>query len=167
AAYPIYCMANGLNVRSSNSTSSDSLGKLNIGDKVDAVERNDDWYKITYNNVTAYVSRDFVTANANEATFTRLENPEKLNVVEAKKDSQVVLRKYPVIAEDSYGPVFKGTDTVATLTKIGENADKTWFIVSYDADGEGAGAAVEYYLSVGSAARELFGLSGNSGNGVG
>lgn len=162
AAYPIYCMATGLNVRSSDSTSSDKLGTLKIGDKLDATERNDDWYKVTYNGVIAYVARDYVTASANEATFTDLGEAKTMHVVDAKKDLQVVLRNDPVISDDTIGMYFKGTDT-GVLTQIGSNADGSWYKVSYDPDGVGEKAAVEYYLSVGKSARELFGISSSAG----
>ncbi len=167
AAYTVYSMVNNLNVRSSTSTSDNSnvLGKLNIGEKVDATERNDDWYTVTYNGNTAYVSRDFVTLNAGEATFSRLSEPEVLMVNEAKKDIQVVLRTDPVITDDTYATVFKGTYTTATISKVGSNTNGSWYIVSYDADGvAGEGTAVEYYLAVGSATRDLFGLSSNQGS---
>lgn len=162
AAYDIYCMANGLNVRKSDSASSEKLGTLKIGDKLTASERNDDWYKVTYNGTTAYVARDYVTMSADEANFTRNATAEPLQVAQGKTDLQVTLRRDPVVIDDTYGMAFKGTDA-GTLSKVGQNADGSWYIVSYDADGTGAGTAVEYYLAVGSAAREMFGLSSSAG----
>ena len=52
-----------LNVRKSPSTSSESLGKLTNGIKVNIVAQTTDkkWYKIKYNNGYGYVSCDYVT----------------------------------------------------------------------------------------------------------
>lgn len=163
AAYPIYCMATGLNVRSSDSTSSDKLGALNIGDKLDATERNDDWYKVTYNGVTAYVAREYVTASANEAIFTNDATPTKLILAKNHETDKANLRVMPVVVEDTSAITYNEGDNKGTLTKIGQNAEGNWYVVEYDADGEGATAPVVYYLKMNSETKAMFGLASSAG----
>lgn len=49
-----------LNVRSGNSTDTEILGKLYLGNTVNIVEVLDDWYQIEYNSNTAYVFSEYV-----------------------------------------------------------------------------------------------------------
>ena len=52
---------NGYNVRSSNSTSSISLGTLTRGDTFDALEMRDGWYKVNYKGRMAWIYSDGVS----------------------------------------------------------------------------------------------------------
>ena len=49
-----------VNCREKASTSADSLGKLADGDYVCVTGQNDSWYRISYKNGSAYVSKDYV-----------------------------------------------------------------------------------------------------------
>ena len=58
-SYTKYCTGSSVNIRSSYSTSSKSLGKLKNGDKIDVngfgYANGNEWYRIDYNGTTAYV----------------------------------------------------------------------------------------------------------------
>ncbi|MBO7309851.1 MAG: SH3 domain-containing protein [Clostridia bacterium] len=165
AAYPIYCMADGLNVRSSASITSEKLGSLKLGEKFDAIERNDDWYKITYGDREAYVSREYVTADANEAKFNNDDTPTALTLATGHEDDTVNLRNVPVVVEGTEGIVYNDKDHKGTLTKIGQNLSGNWYIVEYDADGDGEKAPVTYFLKINSTTKAMFGISSNVGGG--
>lgn len=51
----------GVNVRKSNSTSSDSIGKLNAGEEVTRIAIGSEWSKIKFNGGTGYVRNDMIT----------------------------------------------------------------------------------------------------------
>ena len=53
--------ANSLNVRSGPSTSYNILGTLSNNTKVDILGRENNWYKISANNLTGYVSASYIT----------------------------------------------------------------------------------------------------------
>lgn len=79
--------ADVLRVRSDASTSSSIVGLLSNGDEVTAESENNGWCKITYNNQTAYVSKDFLTpsstdnssSNSVQSTSTLYVNADRLN----------------------------------------------------------------------------------------
>lgn len=49
-----------VNVRSAATTSASSLGKVNAGEKIEVTGQTRDWYQVSYNGTTAYISKDFV-----------------------------------------------------------------------------------------------------------
>lgn len=53
--------ANKLNVRSGPSTSYSIVGTLNNGENVEILGRDNNWYKISSNNLTGYVSASYIT----------------------------------------------------------------------------------------------------------
>ena len=53
--------ANKLNVRSGPSTSYSIVGTLNNGENVEILGRDNNWYKISYDNLTGYVSASYIT----------------------------------------------------------------------------------------------------------
>lgn len=55
-----------LNVRSGAGTAFSVISKLNNGAPVKVTGLFDGWYKVTYNNVTGYVSSDYITLTADE-----------------------------------------------------------------------------------------------------
>lgn len=166
ANYTVYSMAEGLNVRGEDSTTAAKLGSLKLGEAVVATETNGKWYKITYNGAVAYVSCEYVSASANEATFTNDATPTTLTLAAGHTDDMVNLRVDPVYAEDTLGITYNDKDHKGgTLTKVGQNAEGNWYIVEYDADGEGAGAPVKYYLKMNSSTKAMFGLSTSGANG--
>lgn len=52
-----------LRIREGASTSSAILGNIYEGDSVNIIGEEGNWYKILYNNSTAYVSKDYITLN--------------------------------------------------------------------------------------------------------
>ena len=50
-----------LNIRSGPSTEHEKLGKLSLGTIIEIISEADDWYEISYNSQTAYVSAEYVT----------------------------------------------------------------------------------------------------------
>lgn len=57
-----------LNIRSTPSTSGNVIGKLQKGDKVSIYKLDTNWLEISYQNQTAYVSREFVVIQPNSST---------------------------------------------------------------------------------------------------
>ena len=56
-----------LRIRQGASTSSTILGNIYEGDAVNIIGEEGNWYKILYNNSTAYVSKDYITLNQSSA----------------------------------------------------------------------------------------------------
>lgn len=52
---------NDVNVRKAPSTGGDSLGQLKEGETVVVTGQSGDWYRISYNGETAYVSKDYIS----------------------------------------------------------------------------------------------------------
>ena len=61
----------GLNFRDSASTSSNIIAKLNKGTKVEILETQGEWYKISYNGKEGYVSTTTTKFNANRICKSR------------------------------------------------------------------------------------------------
>lgn len=59
----VYNVSSGLRVRKEPSTNSTVLGTLYSGNKVNIIGESGSWYKINYNNSTAYVHKDYITEN--------------------------------------------------------------------------------------------------------
>jgi len=66
-----------LNVRSSASTTSTVIGKLNNGTKVTIVDSTTGWYKINYNGKTGWVSSGYVTVSSNSTRIQTVVNTAK------------------------------------------------------------------------------------------
>ena len=49
-----------LKLRKEASTESDILGLLNLGEKLKVIEESGDWYKVSINNKTGYVHKDYI-----------------------------------------------------------------------------------------------------------
>lgn len=54
---------NSLNVRSGPGTSYEIIGTLNTGDSVEILEKNKNWYKISYNQEYGYIYYSYITLN--------------------------------------------------------------------------------------------------------
>lgn len=167
ANYAIYIMGNKVNIRSDANTGSNSkvLGSANIGDTFTATETNGEWYKISYNDATAYINASYITTNQDEATFEECEaTPLKVKdeVVDknAEKDidkyAKVWLRTDPAITDDTatkYVLIYSDTAN-GELVKVGQNKAGTWYKVEYNNG--------TYYI--GSLAFKYFeGYTGNTG----
>ena len=57
------CTANTLNVRSGPSTSYDVLGTISNNTNIEILEKNGNWYKISFNNNYGYVSATYISLN--------------------------------------------------------------------------------------------------------
>lgn len=66
-----YANTDGINVRANAVDTSDVLGQLGGGDKVYVISADSNgWYKIAYNNTTAYVSGKYLTKVSDIASYT-------------------------------------------------------------------------------------------------
>lgn len=50
----------GLRIRKEKSTNSKILGSIPCGKKIEILDRNEDWYKVVYNNITGYCSSAYI-----------------------------------------------------------------------------------------------------------
>lgn len=66
-----------LKLRKEASTESDILGLLNLGEKLEFVEEEGDWYKVKINGKTGYVHKDYVKIEEQENSNN--ENNEQIN----------------------------------------------------------------------------------------
>lgn len=162
-ATTVYVMADGVNIRDGASKSDKKLGSANIGESFPALETNDDWYKITYNNEEAYISADFVTTDAAEATFVDFEEANYVTLTVDEHSSgqdayTVNLRTMPALDEIGKTVSRNGTDkdgkadgTFATtggqLVKIGQNQKGNIWKVKYTPTGSEASKV--YYIGKG------------------
>ena len=165
ANYTIYAMGNGVNIRAEANTGATKLGSVNIGDSLTATETDGKWYKINYNNATAYINALYVTDKQNEATFETCEdtvlkvddivvNDKATN--DSDKYAKVMLRTDPTVADETATKhVLIYSDTAnGELVKVGQNKLGNWYKVTY----KGA----TYYI--GSAAFKYFeGYTGSNG----
>lgn len=68
-----------LRVREEPSTSSKIVEQLSEDDKIEILEEQDDWYKITFKNITGYVSRKYVKVDGEVSSNIQPENVEENN----------------------------------------------------------------------------------------
>lgn len=66
-----------LKLRKEASTESDILGLLNLGEKLEFIEEDGDWYKVKINSKTGYVHKDYVKIEGQE--IKNEENNEQVN----------------------------------------------------------------------------------------
>ena len=67
-----------LKIRKEPSTSAITLGLISIGQDVKIIETEDDWYKVKVDNITGYVSKQYITVK-NSTTSNESENQLKDN----------------------------------------------------------------------------------------
>lgn len=92
-----------LNIRNSNSLSSNVVGSLRNGDSVNIVGTYNDWYKIKFNSSYGYVSSKFISTSSNTSSNTVTTSPlsnnsssSKLGVVHLNdKSSTLKFRNAP------------------------------------------------------------------------
>lgn len=70
-----------LKLRKEASTESDILSLLNLGEKLEIIEKTGDWYKVKVNNKTGYVHKDYIKLNEEVSTTNNVEknNAEQSN----------------------------------------------------------------------------------------
>ena len=88
-----------LKLRKEASTDSDVLSLLNLGEKLEVIEKDGDWYKVKVNNKTGYVSKDYIKVseeisnnnveeenvdNTNQTTNTQ--TPTETTVIEEQQE---------------------------------------------------------------------------------
>ena len=93
-----YIRANEVNVRKQKSTSSNSIGALNLGDSISYTGYNGSWYEVTYEGEKAYVSADFVTTDARIVQFEAPTNPAANSAIHVKSGNKTNLRSDPAAA---------------------------------------------------------------------
>lgn len=152
-AKPIYAMADGLNIRStpSSKATNNKIGQVNLGDELTAVEKNEEWYKITYNGEEAYVGALYVTEEKNESVFKDLDEAEVLKIKEEGDNED----PYKVAAR--VAPIFDSTISALDMTrentsdgqlkKVGTNEKGNIWIVEYTKKGETT--PTTYYIGKG------------------
>ncbi|WP_416826195.1 SH3 domain-containing protein [Ectobacillus polymachus] len=79
--------ADVLRVRSDASTSSSIIGLLSNGDEVTVESDNNGWCKITYNNQTAYVSKDFLTPSSTDNSSSNSNSVQSTSTLYVNADS--------------------------------------------------------------------------------
>ena len=133
--------ASSLNIRSGPSTGTASLGKLAQGTVVTLLAQNGDWYKISYNGITGYVLKTYITRSP--AVQTGTVNASSLNVRQKASTSAAIL-----------GKLNKG-DVVVLAAQSGD-----WYKIEYNG---GYGYVLKTYITRNSTS--LPEESGSSGSG--
>ena len=129
-----------LRVRQSSSTSSAIIGSLYEGDTVNIIGEEGTWYKISYNNSIAYVSKEYITMDKANAEVTP-NNP----TPEATPDGSVTIKKGQVI------------NVEGSNLRVRQSADGSSFVLGYLLNGtvvdvvgqEGAWYKISFNGSVG------------------
>lgn len=137
-------IAPGVNLREKATTASSSLKKFVKGDKIVITGQNDNWYRVSYNGGSAYVSKDYVSGNLLQYV-ARISN----EAAAATTNKTAAAAK----AEDTYGVVTadaglklrkeaSATAEVLTVLPTGtivdvELAGKDWVSVVTDAGQKG------------------------------
>jgi len=105
----------GVNVRKSNSLDSEVHTQLNSGVSVDVIELEGDFYRINYDNMELYISKDFVTTESSSSG--------KVNA------NSVNIRKYPSTNHEVLSQADAG-ETFEVIGKMGE-----WIHITYEGEG--------------------------------
>lgn len=142
---------NNVNIRSSSSASSNSLGKVNSGDKVTIVEevKNDSgdlWYKVSTSvGVTGYIKADFVTKG--EATTNTNTNTNTTTTTTTTTNVTSVDSKSAYISGDVVNIRSQASATSDLIAKANQNSEVTvvgeaqasdgykWYQVTFTVDG--------------------------------
>ncbi len=111
-----------VNVRSGPSTSTQVIGQLNTGDKVSVVGKTADgaWYKVNYNNNTAYVSADYLGGN-----YLYLVQPDKTQAVAATTNTQPVVAVTTANENTTNAPALSVEDILKTFAPADDNTYAT------------------------------------------
>ena len=118
-----------LTVRKSESTSSETLGYLKNGSKVEIVSKSASWYKIKYNKGYGYVYKDYIketsTSNSNNNSNTNNSNNNNSNSNENngnnnnnstnKPENTVVAKKYGKVEVNSELRIREKADTTSRI----------------------------------------------------
>lgn len=124
-----------LNVRSKPNAQSSITGKLTKNMKVEIISEQGNWYKIRYNNVTGWVSKQYITKAAAKSSST---SPQKGRITA----SSLNVRSGPSLHSKIVGTIKKGTE----VEIIGANGD--WYQIRYAKNK--TGWASKRYIEAGS-----------------
>lgn len=146
-SYSIYTMAKAT-LREDASLKASDAGTVEANTTLQAIAKNNSWYKISHNNRELYIHADLVTTNSSTAKFSTLATADQVTLkVKDSGDSAhpytVNLRKAPVVSDDieTIEHTIKHTDTAnGELKKVGVNETGNWYIVSYKGS--------NYYLKI-------------------
>ncbi len=118
-----------LNLRKEASTSADILKLLSQNDEVEIISESDGWYKVKYENIEGYVSKDYIKVKDNEepktetATNTNSTNNDTVGTTMTIDVEKAAIKILPLINSNTIGMLKKG-DTVTVVSK----ANKWTFI---------------------------------------
>ncbi len=132
-------VSGSLNVRKGPGTSYASVGKLYNGDKVTVTGSTGDWYVISFNGGTGYVSSAYITKNGSTATPTA--KPESFTGT-VKVSGSLNVRKGPGTSYASVGKLYNGDKVTVT----GSTGD--WYVISFNG---GTGYVSSAYITKGGA----------------
>lgn len=144
---------NGLNLRESASASANVITSLSNGTTVNIIGEDGNWYKVTYQNYTGYVSKDYLNKNSDNTATTSdtstsksddsntdtsnasTSNSNVVTVTEAKTTSEAHVYILPLINSTELSKIDSGVDLkVISLTGkwayIQENDVSGWVLIS-------------------------------------
>lgn len=98
-------------LRKEPSTSADIIDLISIGEKVEIVKQEGDWYKVTYNNKTGYIRNDLLKIN--EDNTEKSANIEETKKEEAEKTEETSTAQKSTKKEDS-----QSSEQIETNTTI-------------------------------------------------
>ena len=97
----------GLNFREEPSTSGKLIDKISKGAKLEIISTEGDWYKITYNGKTGYVSKQYVD-NSDDQTTTAIENESVSNIT--KTTAKTTIYALPLLNSTKIDTIENGED---------------------------------------------------------
>ncbi|MGG3573746.1 SH3 domain-containing protein [Bacillus gobiensis] len=120
--------ATNLRIRSGPSTSHEILGAFPNGQKAKALEKNGDWVKISYENVTGWVSTQFVTeAPSKEAQPQKLKKQADQSAASGSVGvSSLNVRKNPEANSEVVATLNRNTNVSITDEKYG------WYEINFN-----------------------------------
>lgn len=130
--------ASSLNVRDGASTSNNIIGSLNNGTKVTIISKDNNWYKIKYQNGYGWVSADYIvtTGSENNNGNNNNDNSSSINKKYLVTADALNVRSgpgtsYGVITTVSYNTVVTASESRAGWTKISANGTSGWVSNDY------------------------------------
>lgn len=118
-----------LNLRKEASTSADILKLLSQNDEVEIISESDGWYKVKYENIEGYVSKDYIKVKDDEepktetTTNTNSTDNDTVGATITIDVEKTAIKILPLINSNTIGMLKKG-DTVTVVSK----ANKWTFI---------------------------------------
>ena len=114
-----------LNLRDGASLSSNVLTKINKNETLNIIEEDGEWYKVSYNNYTGYVSKQYINKDE-DTNQTLVENNDEVQDGDAKISSAATVYVLPLLNSTKIATLEKGK----VITIISEV--KNWKYVQTD-----------------------------------